>query len=116
MNSESGFPMPAKPASEPTSICYPIRLVVRHPLPSWNAVCALGHWQRAKLKEGIQLAFLSALQATAADCSTKTTSAKNTLSIAADILVCYRETTRAKRASLRLKKKLAAKTKSGPKS
>lgn len=95
---------------------YPIKLTVLHPLPSWNAICALGHWQRAKLKKAIQESFLSALRASAADSSTKTTSAKSTMSIAADTLVSWQKMRQAKRESLRAKKKLLAKKTSGRKS
>lgn len=70
-------------------------------LPSWNQVLALEHWGRAKLKEGIQTAFLSALRLSASDSLTRTTSAKNSMLIAADTLESYRGMLRAKRKSKR---------------
>ena len=93
----------------------PLKLTLKHPLPSWNAICGLGHWQRAKLKEAIQLDFLSALQASAGDSWTKITSAKNMCSIAAATLVSYREMRQEQRALRRAKKKSEAKPTSGRK-
>jgi hypothetical protein len=81
-------------------------------LPSWNGILGMEHWGRAALKEKIQLAFLSALQRSACDSLTKTTSAKNTMSIAADTLESYQATQRAKRALRQAKKKSEAKAKS----
>lgn len=85
-----------------------IRIVVPGPIPSWNEILKLEHWGRDKLKKEIQESFLSALQRSASDCSTRTISAKSTMSIAADTLVSYQATQRAKRASRRAKKKLEA--------
>jgi hypothetical protein len=92
----------------------PIVLVVPHPLPSWNALLGLEHWGRAKLKKQIQESFLSALRHAAADCSTRTTSQRSTMSIAADTLASFQATQQAKRALRRAKKKLGAKKTSAP--
>ena len=81
-------------------------------LPSWNQICGMEHWGRAKLKKDIQAAFLSALRASACDSSTKITSAKNTMSIAADTLASYQATTLAKQKSRRVSKRLSGKIKS----
>jgi len=83
-----------------------LRLEVMHQIPSWNAVLAMEHWGRQRLKKGIQFAFLSALRVSASDCSTKTTSAKNTLSIAAATLESYQLMLRRKRESKRANSKL----------
>ena len=69
-----------------------LSLTLTHPLPSWNAILGLGHWQRARLKKAIQDDFLSALRASADDSSTRTTSARSTLSIAAATLDSYQRT------------------------
>lgn len=66
-------------------------------LPSWNQILAMEHWGRVKVKEQIQLCFLSALRQSARNFSMKTTCVKNTMSIAADTLVSYRETNLIKR-------------------
>jgi hypothetical protein len=66
---------------------------------SWNQVLQLQPFARQKLKGQIQRVFLSALLASASSCSTMTTSAKSTSSIAADTLASYRETLRVKRVS-----------------
>lgn len=106
------LPLPLPTPPQPTS---ELRLTIAAPLPSWNAICGMGHWQRAKLKASIAASFLSALRASAADCSTRTTCAKNTWSTAADMLASYQEMTQAKRTLSRHKKKLAAKKTSGRK-
>lgn len=66
-------------------------------VPSWNDVLQLQPWARQKRKGEILDAFLCALRASAADSSTRTTSARSTLSIAADMLDSYRATALAKR-------------------
>ena len=78
-------------------------------VPSWNDMLAMQSWARMRRKEEIQCAFLSALRASASDPSTTTTSAKNTLSIAADTLALYRETSLQKRKSKQLVKRLEKK-------
>lgn len=75
-------------------------------LPSWNEILGMEHWARDKFKCQLQDAFLSALRVCARDCSTKTTSAKNIMSIAADTLDSYREMVRARRKSRRDRKRL----------
>lgn len=87
-----------------------LTLVVKHKVPSWNAILALGHWQRAKLKKAIQEDFLSALRASADDSSTRTTSVKSTTSIAAATLDSYQRTMQERRTS-RLAKKRSEKRK-----
>lgn len=74
-----------------------IEILIPGRLPSWNALLALGHWERAKLKKSIQAEFLSALRACESDCSTKTTSRRNTMWTAADTLDSYIQTSRVKR-------------------
>lgn len=68
-------------------------------VPSWNEVLAMEQWARAKRKSEIQDAFLSALQASVNDCSTRITFARSTLSTAADTLASYRATVLEKRKS-----------------
>lgn len=76
---------------------------------SWNNILQLQHHARSGLKLKIQNAFLSALRASAADSSTRTISARNMLSIAADTLASYQATALEKRklrsANARLEKK-----------
>lgn len=55
-------------------------------LPSWNAILAMHHWARMKFKKELAAVFLSALRASGSGSSTKTISAKNTMSIYADTL------------------------------
>lgn len=64
---------------------------------SWNQVLQLEHHARSGLKLKIQNAFLSALRACAADSLTRTISARNTSSTAADTLASYQATALAKR-------------------
>lgn len=59
---------------------------------SWNNVLQLEQYARSGLKDKIQIAFLSALRASAVASSTPTTSASSMLSTAADTLACYRAT------------------------
>lgn len=93
-----------------------LSLTLKHPLPSWNAILGLGHWQRARLKKAIQDDFLSALRASAADCSTRTTSVRSTLSIAAATLDSYQRTMQERRRLKSRKSASAQKKKSAPKS
>jgi hypothetical protein len=83
-------------------------------VPSWNAILGMEHWGRDKFKKEIQHAFLSALRASAADSSTKTTSAKNTLSIAADTLEFYMKTAQERRTSKQRSARLEKKKLSEP--
>jgi hypothetical protein len=78
-------------------------------VPSWNDILALQSWARMRRKEEIQVAFLSALRAAAAAQSTTITCAKNSLSIAADMLDSYRMTATDKRKSKQLAKRLEKK-------
>ena len=113
---------PAKPTSTPelppipTITCHnnlhSLSLTLTHPLPSWNAILGFGHWQRARLKKAIQDDFLSALRASADDCSTRTTSVRNTLSIAAATLDSYQRTMLERRRLKSRKSKSGAKKKS----
>ena len=100
----------------PTIVCHnklpSLSLTLTHPLPSWNAILGFGHWQRARLKKAIQDDFLSALRASAADSSTRTTSARSTLSIAAATLDSYQRTMQERRRLKSRKSKSGAKKKS----
>lgn len=100
----------------PTIVCHnklpSLSLTLKHPVPSWNAILGLGHWQRARLKKAIQDDFLSALRASADDCSTKTTSAKSTFATAAGILDSYQQTMQLRRKLKSRKSKSGAKKKS----
>ena len=102
--------MPPKHSFPKTPPKLIFRLTIHERLPSWNQILGMDHWQRAKLKDGIQVRFLCALKAAAAVCSMKTTSAKNTMSIAADTLESYRMIIREKRRLKSAKKRLAQKT------
>ena len=68
-------------AAEPTFF-----LELPSKLPSWNQVLAMHHWKRKKFKDDLAKEFLCALRASATDCSTKTTFAKNTMLTCADTL------------------------------
>lgn len=113
---------PAEPTSTPelppipTIVCHnklpSLSLTLTHPLPSWNAILGFGHWQRARLKKAIQDDFLSALRASADDSSTRTTSARSTLSIAAATLDSYQRTMQERRRLKSRKSKSGAKKKS----
>lgn len=84
-------------------------------VPSWNEILGLEHWGRQKKKLAIQRAFLSALQVSGNDLSTRTTSARNTLLTAADTLRLYETTVREKRA-LKLRNAKLAKPKKSTRS
>lgn len=116
-------------ASSPTPPKVSLRLILRVPnypyeepgknrkrmmpcVPSWNQVVSVETWGRAKLKQKIQDAFLSALRAAGADSSTRTIFARSTLSTAADTLACYQATVLAKRKLKSASKKLEAKQRS----
>lgn len=91
MKSPADSPTPARLSLQPI-----LTLKVPGRLPSWNMVLAMHHWQRKKFKDRIAESFLSALHHSAADCSTKTISAKNTMWIYADTLAQFLMTRRAK--------------------
>lgn len=93
--------MPLKLSSEPI---FQLRIPGR--LPSWNAILAMGHWERAKFKKRIQAEFLSALKASGIDCSMKITSPKRPTSIVSGTRASSKTTTRLKRKLKRLKGKL----------
>jgi hypothetical protein len=77
-------------------------------LPSWNALMGqMEHWQRYKLKDDIQIDFLSALYRSANTSSMRTTSARNTILTAAATLESYRRTARKLRELKSAKKKLS---------
>src|ERR1700678_2262813 len=82
--------MQARPHSAPI-----FRLTIPGRLPSWNQVLAMEHWARKKFKDGLARDFLSALQAAASDCSTRTICAKSTTLIYADTLKSCLATRRA---------------------
>lgn len=87
--------------------CFPTRtkkdgkIIVKmnHCVPSWNELLGMDHFARMRRKEQIQAVFLSALQASERDSSTRTISRKSTLLTAAVTLASYLLTTRQKRAS-----------------
>lgn len=85
-----------------------IRIEIPGPLPSWNAILAMNHWARMKFKNTLAKSFLCALRQSASDCSMRTTSAKNTMSIFADTLESFLamklEKRKSKRASAKQKK------------
>lgn len=81
-------------------------LTVPGRLPSWNELLGMEHWARYKLKDEIQVAFLSALYQSASDSSTKTTSQKSIMLTAAATLACYRKTARERRELKSASKKL----------
>lgn len=83
-------------------------------LPSWNQILGLEHWARYQLKDRIQVAFSSALRASAKDFWMRTTSARSTMWIAADTLDSYRETLRAKRRLKSASKRLSQGPKKKP--
>lgn len=89
-------------------------IVIPGRLPSWNQILGMEQWARYKFKQELAKDFLSALRATAEDCSTRTTSAKNTMSIYADTLARFLAMKQAERKSRSAKKRLAAKNPSLP--
>jgi hypothetical protein len=74
-----------------------VTLIIPGRLPSWNAILAMEHWARDRYKTTLRENFLSALQLSARDCSTRTTYAKSTLSTAAATLASYDRMIRARR-------------------
>jgi hypothetical protein len=78
-------------------------------LPSWNDILGMEQWARYKFKGELATAFLCALRASAADSSTKITSAKSTTLIYAATLESYLAMRREQRRLKSAKKKLDAK-------
>lgn len=111
MNSANASQMPLTILSEPTPTSQSPEVVIEIPgrLPSWNDVLGMEEWARYRFKQQVQETFLCALRLSATDSSMKTTSAKNTMSIAADTLALYMTTARQQRALKSAKKKLEAK-------
>lgn len=112
MNSEQGSPTQAMLLSEPTpaeTLELVLEIEVDGRLPSWNEILGMEHWARDKFKSQLQDDFLSSLHRCAADCSTKTTSAKSIMLTAAATLDSYRVMVRERRKSRRNKKKLSQK-------
>ena len=90
--------MPPKPSSRET-----VEFHIPGRLPSWNQILGMSHWERVAFKRQAMDGFLCALRACDSGCSTRTTSARSTLSIAAAMLVSYREMALGKRTSKRTK-------------
>lgn len=84
----------ADPPSEPI---FEIEIPGR--LPSWNEILGLEQWKRYAFKKELAAVFLSSLRATGADCSMKTTCAKNTMLTFAATLERYLATKQAERKS-----------------
>lgn len=101
---ESGTPPPAPEQKLIVSLNVPGRL------PSWNEILGMEQWQRYQFKQRLAEDFLSELKRTAADCSMKTTSAKNIMWTYAATLECYLQTRREKRRLKLAKKKLEKKS------
>jgi hypothetical protein len=93
-----------------------LRLTIGHPLPSWNAVCGMGHWQRAKMKTQARESFLSGLSTLEFGSKMRITSAKNSQSIISATLEFYVTMIQARRALSQLRKKSERKLKSASKS
>jgi len=89
-------------------------LEVEGRLPSWNEVLGMEQWARYKFKGELAKDFACALRASAADSSTRTTSARNTMLTCADTLERCLATKLAERKSRLHKKRLAAKNLSSP--
>jgi len=104
--------LPTSPQPPPLKLGH-YRLVVQHPLPSLNAVLALGHWQRLKLKKLIQASMLSALRASEHDSSTPITSYPSGTLTPSDTLESYLQTRQTERELKRANKKSKPKRKKG---
>jgi hypothetical protein len=83
-------------------------------LPSWNTILGMQEWRRYQFKKELADAFLSALKASASDCSTKTTSAVNIMWTFADTLEFCLATRQAQRKLRSAKKRLGQKRQSKP--
>ena len=81
--------MPVKPPLPGTLV-----LIIRHPVPSLNALFGMSHWQRVKEKKKIQIAFASALSACGVASSIQITFARNTMLTASDMAASYEMTRR----------------------
>jgi hypothetical protein len=79
-------------------------------LPSWNEILGMEQWARYKFKGKLANDFLFALRRSAADSSTKTTCARNTMLTFADTLARFLETKQAARKLKQRSKRLAAKS------
>lgn len=90
-------------------------LVIRHPVPSLNALFGMQHWQRVKEKKATQAAFLSALRALDAELSTQTICAGSTRWTASAIQEFCETIERQKSSSLQRKKRSLEKKKSAQK-
>lgn len=78
-------------------------------IPSWNEILGMEHWERYRFKSKLRREFISGLRVFAQLCSMKTTSARNSILIAAATLESYdrmiRERQRLKSARRRWEKK-----------
>jgi hypothetical protein len=83
-------------------------LEIKGRLPLWNAVLAMGHWQRKKFKDELAQGFLSELRVSESDWLTKTDSARSImLTYVATLESCLmtrRESARLRQANAKLKK------------
>ena len=95
MNFSDDSPMPASPSSGPT-LTLILSLRIPGKIPSWNAILAMEHWGRSRLKKQIQDEFISALSLSENASSTLTICAKNTISTVSDIAELFREMSRTK--------------------
>jgi hypothetical protein len=85
----------------------PITITIPGRLPSWNDVLNMHHWKRTNYKHALQDSFLSVLQASEKDSSTRTTFAKSTISTACATLGLFLTIRQIKSASKRPKGKRA---------
>lgn len=76
-------------------------------LPSWNDILGMEQWARYQFKKELAAVFLSELRRIAADCSTKTTCAKNIWWTYVDTAVRYQAMQQEKRRLRSAKKKSA---------
>ena len=123
--SRKGSPKRPRPSYDSTALptfpqppCTPshFKLIVTHPLPSLNAVLALGHWQRSKLKKAIQDSVLCALRVSESVCWTPITSSPSGTSTPSATLASYLAMRQTERESKRANKKLEAKQRKGRRS
>lgn len=95
-----------------------LKVVVQRKVPSLNALFGMNHWARKKEKEKTQSALLSALDPSATDCSTPTTSseASSILSTAYGTLALFMMTAKQTSSSRSRKGKSPTARKRKPKS
>lgn len=86
-----------------------VTIIIPGRLPSWNEILGMEQWARYKFKGELASVFLSVLEATEGDCSTRITSAVSSTLTYSATLRSYLRTRQEQRKLRSARKRLAAK-------